>query len=180
MKDSTDAIRYARALEAALTGAPQLEKTAEELGSVAAALASDHETAQVLTNPGLEPALRDSLVNTIITAGKLSTPAAHFLRLLAERGHLGLLPEAAAALGRIRDRRMGIVEAEVTTATPIGEELASRTKQTLEKTTGCRVRLSFKTDPAIIGGMVARVGGTVFDGSVRARLDGMRAHLARS
>lgn len=179
MMDSTDAIRYARALAAALRSDIEIEKTTEELGAVAAILAADPRTADVLVNPGIDPALRDALVGTLIVSGALSAATGNFVKLLSQRGHLGLLPEAAAAMGRIRDRTTGIVEAEVTTASPVDEELAGRTRQTLEKATGQKVRLSFKIDPAIIGGMVARVGGTVFDGSVRARLAAMRAHLAR-
>src|SRR5437867_1350362 len=128
MKDRAAAIRYARALERALEDDAQLDRTAKELAVVSLILRKDADTAAV------------------------------FLKLLGDRGHLALLPDIAAAVGRIRDRRLGIVEAEITTAVPLNGDLTARTQETLEKTTGRKVRLAFKTDPALIGGMVAKVG----------------------
>jgi F-type H+-transporting ATPase subunit delta len=57
--------------------------------------------------------------------------------------------------------------------------LADRAKDTLERSTGRKVRLALRTDPSLIGGMVARVGSTIFDGSIRTRLEALRSHIAR-
>src|SRR5207247_9158096 len=120
------------------------------------------EPAAILVNPALQPSQRQALLGTIARAARLSDTTLRFLQLLGDRGHLALLPDVAAALGRIRDRRLGIVEAEVTTAVPLNGDLTARAQETLERTTGRKVRLAFKTDPALIGGMVAKVGSVVY------------------
>ena len=179
MNDRADAVRYARALEAALSGDTEVARAADDLAAVAAILAADRETMSVLLNPALSPANRKTLLDTIIASASLSEASAGFLRLMAERNHLRLLPLAAAALGRIKDRRMGIVEAVVTTASPLDPQQTEQVRTVLEKASGRKVRMTFRTDPAIIGGMVAKVGSEVFDGSVLKRLETMREQLTR-
>ena len=75
------------------------------------------------------------------------------------------------------DERSGIVAAEITTARPIPEELKKALHDTLASATGRTVRLTFATDEAIIGGLVARIGSTIFDGSVESNLERLAAGL---
>jgi F-type H+-transporting ATPase subunit delta len=78
----------------------------------------------------------------------------------------------------ILDERGGMVAAHVTTARPIPEELKSSLHETLAAATGRKVRLSFSTDESIIGGLVARIGSTIYDGSVQSQLDRLAAEMA--
>jgi F-type H+-transporting ATPase subunit delta len=71
----------------------------------------------------------------------------------------------------VLDERAGVVAANVITARPISEELKNSLHETLVAATGQKVRLSFTTDEKIIGGMVARIGSTIFDGSVQNQLE---------
>jgi F-type H+-transporting ATPase subunit delta len=180
MKDRAAAHRYARALETALAGEGDMAQAADDLAAVAKLMAADPAVASALINPGLAAASKQALLATIEKMAGLSKPAAGFLRLLDEHRSLHLLPEAAEAFARLRDRRAGIVEAEITTAAPLSAEAAERARQTLEKQTGRKIRLSLRTDPSLIGGMIAKVGSTVYDGSVLARLEALRGQIARS
>ena len=180
MKDRAAALRYARALEASLDGDAEVARAADELAAAARVLSDDPLIGEALAAPGVDAARRGALIDTLSRLAGFSIQTKGFLRLLAEQGRLGLLPLSAEMIGKIRDRRLGIVEAEVTTAAPLGPEMEERTRRTLEKTLGKTVRVALKTDPALIGGMVAKVGSTVYDGSVRTRLAALRGHLVRN
>jgi len=179
MKDRAAALRYARAFEGALDGDAEIARAAEELEAVTQVMASDPAVSVALVSPAFEPARKKALLDTLARTAGLSPKSRVFLNLLAEHGRLGLLPLVTAQVSRIRDRRLGIVEAEVTTAAPMNSNLAERAKDALERSTGRKVRLAVKTDPSLIGGMVARVGSTIFDASIRMRLEALRSRIAR-
>jgi F-type H+-transporting ATPase subunit delta len=88
------------------------------------------------------------------------------------------LREVAARYGHVLDERGGIVAATVTTARPVPEELRQQLHDTLIAATGRKVRLAFYTDETILGGMVARIGSTIFDGSVQNHLERLANELA--
>ena len=178
MKDRTAALRYARALEGAVDSVEDLNRAADGLAAAARVIAAVRRIGAAFENPALEAGRKKELIGTLSRMAGLSGKTDLLLKIMAEHGTLPLLPMVAEAAGLIRDRRLGIVEAEVTTAAPLSPEMTERTKQTLEKRTGRRIRLSLRTDPRIIGGMIARIGSTVYDGSVRRRLEALRSHLA--
>lgn len=179
MPDRAAATRYARALEGALEGDASVERAAEELSALAAIFAADPETAASLASPALGLDKKRALLETLAKALHLSPPISRLLDLLAQQARLPLLPEIAVAMGEVRDRRAGIVPAEVTTAVPMNGELAARTAAVLERVTGRKIRMTQRTDPALLGGMVAKVGSVVYDASVRTRLETMRSQLER-
>ena len=180
MKDLTAALRYARAVEASSDGLHELGKLAAQLDTVSGVFKADPVVAQTLASPRLPENRRSALLDTIVKSAGLSPKASNLLRILAQHQRLGLLPLVAEQVSRIHDRRAGIVEAEVTSAHPLSADDAEKARQTLERAAGTKVRLSLKTDPSLIGGIVARVGSTVYDGSIRTRLSALRAHLAGS
>jgi F-type H+-transporting ATPase subunit delta len=102
------------------------------------------------------------------------------LTLLAERDRLVLLPDLLASF---RDRLLehrNVVRAELTTTTPLDSSRAAAIEQQLARVTGRTVTLQTRTDPAIIGGIIARIGSTVYDGSVARQLEKMRARLVEN
>lgn len=179
MKDRAAAGRYARALEAALDGNADVERAAEDLASVTAVFSADPTSAAALSTPALGMDQRKALLETLVRSLRVTDKTARFLGILLQQERLSLVPEIATAMAAIRDRRLGIVEAEVTTAVPMSGDLTAQTKHMLEHATGRTVRLALKIDPALLGGIVARVGSTVYDGSLRTRLEAMRSQLAR-
>jgi F-type H+-transporting ATPase subunit delta len=113
----------------------------------------------------------------LVERTKLSPMVGKLLLLLAERDRLVLLPDLLAAF---RDRlldHLKIVRAEVTTAVPLAEDRADAVKRTLAHVTGREVVLETRVDPAIVGGVVARVGSTVYDASITTQLAKMKERL---
>jgi len=88
------------------------------------------------------------------------------------------LRDVAERFAQVLDERSGVVSASVTTAKPIPEDLKNQLRDTLAAATGRTVRVTFNTDEAIIGGVVARIGSTIFDGSVQNRLERLSDELA--
>lgn len=180
MKDIAASLRYARAVEASSDGLDELGALASQLEAVAQVMKADPVVADALASPGLPEDRRRALLDTLAKAARLSPKSLALLRILTQHGRMSLLPLVAQQVSRIHDRRSGIIEAEVVSASPLTPDVAEKTRQTLERAAGTKVRLSLRTDPSLIGGIVARVGSTVYDGSIRTRLSALRAHIAGS
>ena len=97
------------------------------------------------------------------------------MRRLARR--VGTLPSIAQVFHELREEKLGIVPAQVTTAQPLTEEMLTRTKQALQQLTGRRVRLETRVDPELLGGAVTRIGSTIYDGSLRSQLARLRREM---
>jgi F-type H+-transporting ATPase subunit delta len=102
---------------------------------------------------------------------------AKLLMLLAERDRFTLLPDMVAVYRERLLEYQQIVRAEVTTATPLPPERAAELEQRLSRATGRRVTMETRVDPSIIGGLVARIGSTVYDGSVSTQLEKLKDAL---
>jgi len=89
----------------------------------------------------------------------------------------GMLPEIEQAFSALLDARQGIAQASVTSAAELTAKERAEMDAALAKLTGKKVQAQFKTDPALIGGAVVRIGSTIYDGSVRAQLDRLRARM---
>jgi F-type H+-transporting ATPase subunit delta len=109
----------------------------------------------------------------------LAPDLGNFLRLLADNGRLGVLPEISVAYGALRAEAEGRVDVEVRSAAPIDEGTRGALKRALERRLNRSVELANVIDPSLIGGAVIRAGDLVIDGSVHGRLDGLAAALKR-
>jgi F-type H+-transporting ATPase subunit delta len=119
-------------------------------------------------------------VDQLLAQAGLLPVVGKLLLLLAERDRLVLLPDLIAAYQqRLLDYR-NVVRVEVTTALPLADAHAHQIEQSLARATGKTVQLSTRVDPNIVGGLVARVGSTVFDGSVTSQLQRMKRRLDQS
>jgi F-type H+-transporting ATPase subunit delta len=99
------------------------------------------------------------------------------LLLLAERDRLELFPDMLDIYRQRLMEHMNVIQAEITTAAPLAGDQAARLQERLARATGRTVTMTTKVDPAIIGGVVTRIGSTVYDGSVARRLAAMRQRL---
>lgn len=102
-----------------------------------------------------------------------------FLKVLVDKRRQDRVPAVAAHYAALLDRRMGRRHMDVTLARPLGEAAAQEVEARLSSAVGARVTARFLVDPSILGGVVIREGDTVYDGSVKRRLDGMRRALLR-
>jgi len=176
--NKTAATRYARALlDVAIKEKADLERIEQELADFAALLDAQPALKKVLLNPAV-PVPRKRAASVELTArAKLTPIVAKLLVLLAERDRLILIPDLLASYrDRLADYRK-IVRAEVTTATPLAPERIQQIQKSLAGVTGRSVTLSARVDPSIVGGIVARVGSVVYDGSVTGQLQKLRERL---
>jgi F-type H+-transporting ATPase subunit delta len=174
----TAAARYARALfDVALKEKADLSRAETELAEFLTLLDQDKTLSKALLNPAVPAPRKRSVVTALTARMRPQEVVGKLLALLAERDRLKLLPELIAAY---RDRVLGyqkVVRAEVVTTEPLAPERASRIERSLAQVTGRTVTLSARVDPSIIGGVVARVGDTVYDGSIARQLAKMRERL---
>jgi F-type H+-transporting ATPase subunit delta len=146
---------------------------------VAAARLSDPEATRLLASPAIPAEARERLLDRLL-GGAVSGPPRNLLALLVRRGRFELLPAVGAEFRRLYRLREGIVEATVTSAAPIDPAEIRVLEERLAATAGARVELSLKVDPALIGGLQVRLGDRLIDGSVRGRLERLRASLSAS
>jgi F-type H+-transporting ATPase subunit delta len=178
MTSRAAAARYARALlDVIIKEQGNPEEVEQELASIVDVITGHPDLQRALTNPAIPVTGKRGVIRELTGRIKLSPPLAKLLMLLAERDRLVLLPDLADVY---RDRLMEyrqVVRAEVTTAVPLSQDRAAQLERRLAELTGRRVTMTAKVDPALIGGIVTRIGSTVYDGSVATHLATMKQKL---
>lgn len=169
--------RYARALAAAVEDDAELDNVLNALGDFSAVYTENKDLSQVLENLALPPTTREAVFREVLDLVKGPDVVQRFLLTLHRRGRISEIGAVVSALGEIVDARLGRARAEVSLAAEIGPEERQRIKSGLEKYSGKTVLMETRIDPEILGGVIARLGGTVIDGSLRARLNRVRATL---
>jgi F-type H+-transporting ATPase subunit delta len=176
----TVARRYAQALADVVIERREEREVRSEIQSWASMIAENPQLKEVFANPTVAYDQKRTVLEALISRTRIKETTASFLRVLLRNQRLAQLPEIATRFGQILDERGGVVAAEITTARPISEELKKTLHETLASATGRTVRLTFATGENIIGGFVARIGSTIFDGSVENHLERLAAGLAGS
>ena len=177
MKNKTVVNRYARALLGLGLADGQYDLYGRELGELADALASLGEEAKALVSPGYPSGIRRRMLDLLLSLADLSPLTANFVRLLMDKGHLERLGEMAVAYNALVDAEKGLIRARLTSASHLSEAEIEAVRTSLSRFSGRRVELTFDQDPGLIGGVVARLGDLVIDGSVRAQLGRLAANL---
>jgi F-type H+-transporting ATPase subunit delta len=177
---STEVIsqRYARALMNLAGKDKDVDGVAAALDEVVTAIAGA-QLAPLLASDSVDNDAKSEVLKTVLA--KMGGPKvlSPFVRLLQQKRRLSLLPEIAIVFHRLADERLGRATADVTVADPMTSALQERLRKQIEKATGKSITLKVKVDPNILGGVVARVGSVVWNGSVRHHLDQVREQLLR-
>jgi F-type H+-transporting ATPase subunit delta len=168
---------YAKALFEVAVGTGRVEPTADELAAVARLFADHPDLGRVLTHPAVTPKAKREVTDQVATRLGLSAPVHKLLLLMAERDRLGLLAELQQDYRQRLMKHLEVVEAHVTTAVPLPADRAAAIASSLGAATGKRVTVQTGVDPAIMGGVVAKMGSTVIDGSVVRQLERLRKAL---
>jgi F-type H+-transporting ATPase subunit delta len=174
----TSANRYAKALfDVALAEKNDLAQIDRDLEAVVAMMHENPDLAAAAGRAGVTDAARVSLVEAVAGQMGLSAPVKKLLVLLADSRKLSLVPDLADSFRERLLNHKNIVRAEVTSAAPLSPEKIKALEDSLSKVTGKKVDLSVSVDPELLGGVVARIGSTVYDGSVKTQLERMRQQL---
>ena len=179
MNGRAAAARYARALfDVVLQERGDLEWAGRDLSSFAALVAENAALARVLTNPAIPAPRKRAVVEALLaSAGGTTRPVARLLLLLADHDRLTLAGEIADAYQQRLMDHLKLVRAELTTAVPMSADRVRALEKSLARATGRQVQLAARVDPSIVGGAITRMGGAVYDGSVRTQLRRLREAL---
>lgn len=172
--------RYARAV--ALLARPQgsLAAVTRDVAAFAQACRQAPGLAATLESPAFSLAERNKVLQTVLVRLGAQPMARNFLALVLEKGRIGAISGIATELIAIDDESVGRARAEVRSATPLDAVTVLELQAQLRTATGAReVVLQQQVDPSLIGGVVARVGDRVYDGSLRTQLQRLRLYLTQ-
>lgn len=170
--------RYATALADVAIGRGEAQEVRRELQDWSEMMQSNEQLLEVFRNPTIPYEQKRKVLSTLITRVRLRPTTANFLQVLLQNQRLADLIEVNKRFAHILDERSGMVSAEVTTARPVSQSAQDALRAKLTSMTGQNVRLNFTTDEELIGGIVTRIGSTIYDGSVRNQLQQVKERLA--
>jgi F-type H+-transporting ATPase subunit delta len=174
-QSTTAARRYAEAAFQLATRDDALDAYADGLDT-AAKLLGDRQLQAVLRNPARPLRERTKVVDTLL-AKRVPDPVQRLVGVLVERGRVDQVGSVAAEYRRLLNRERGIVEAVATSASPLTGDETIALQEKVARMTGRTVDLRVEIDESLIGGLTVRVGDTLYDASVRGRLERLRDRL---
>ena len=167
---------YARALFEAAQEADRVDAVAGDLAALAVAIEEVPELRAFLRNPQIEPTGKAAVLEQLATdADEL---VRNFVRLVAEKGRAGEIPEISADLDALVAQAQNRLAVELTTSYELSDDEARSIVKTIETASGRTVEATRSVDPSLIGGIVLQIGSHRADGSVRGRLERLRHELA--
>jgi F-type H+-transporting ATPase subunit delta len=172
-------MRYASALLAVLSDPAQAAAVDEFLQAISHAIDESTEFKSLLLNPAMLREDRLKVLQAIAREKGMPEPVMRFLAQIVDHNRAATLQSISELFHQEREKRIGIVPVEMTTASPLSGDLIQRSQNALEQLTGRKVRLNCQVDPTILGGAMTVVGSTVYDGSLRTQLNQLRRRMAQ-
>jgi F-type H+-transporting ATPase subunit delta len=172
--------RYANALADVVLSPDsgvQPPQAVEQLRAFDAVVASSPDLRSVLASPAIPVARKRAIIKELAAKMGFATVMRNFVLVVNDHRRAAALAQIVDAFETIIDARLGFVRAEVRSAVELDNDQQGELSGRLGQLAGAPVRIKFAVDPNLIGGVTARIGSTVYDGSVRGRLAGMRTRL---
>ena len=170
--------RYAAALADVVLKGGETEIVKSEIAQWATLIEANAELHDALSNPAIAHAQKEKVLESLIDRSRPSKTTANFLRVLLRNNRLTSISAISERFAVELEERSGVVSAEIVSARELPASERSELRSQLEKLTGKTVNMDFHIDENIIGGVVTRIGSTVYDGSVRTKLDNLKEQLA--
>ena len=171
-------LQYATALADIALEQGAADPVKKQLSDFGVAYAESAELRNVLANPSVELTTKHAVIEKLSARLGASRILRNFLFVVADHQRTHLLPEIQETFDSVIRQRQGVAEAEVSTAAELTAAQKATLQQTLERLTGKKIQAKYSLDPGLLGGAVVRIGDTIYDGSVRKRLNQMRARLS--
>lgn len=177
MSIETVARRYSTALADVVVASGESESVKAELAHWSELFSSNADLQTVFSNPAIVHAQKEKVLDGLIAKIKPQPATANFLKILLKNGRLTEIGEINERFDAVLQERSGVVTAEVTSARELPAGERTEFQNELVKLTGKNVEVNFTVDQNIIGGVVTRIGSTVYDGSVKTKLENLREEL---
>jgi F-type H+-transporting ATPase subunit delta len=171
--------RYAKAIFDIGAAQDGLDKMGADLRTLANAMKTSAELQSLLSNPAIRKADRRKIIDALLQRIGVVTTTRNTVYLLLDKERLQSLPAISRELDAMIEAKAGRVAAEVTSAKPLDPSQLSQITATLEKLSGKKVSVTTRQDAELLGGVVAKVGDTVYDGSLRTQLRTLRDELSK-
>ncbi|MCH5276476.1 MAG: F0F1 ATP synthase subunit delta [Desulfovibrionaceae bacterium] len=173
--------RYASALFALgrESGMADMERYGAALNALGEAVEQSRPLADLFRNPVLTVDEKKKVALSLLEAAGGGPVERRFVELLADKGRLSLLSAIAADYSALLDEAKDLRRGVLTTAVELDDARRAAIKTQLESQTGRKLELAYTVDPAILGGLVLKIGDTVLDASLRAQLDNLRESIKR-
>lgn len=171
-------LQYANALADIAIAQGAAEEVKQQLGGFGALYAESADLRNFLASPAVTRQAKHRVIDKLLTRIGGSKILRNFLFVVADHQRTHVLPEMIAAFQEVMRERQGITEAQISSAVALNALQKAEMEFTLERLTGKRVEAKFSLEPGLLGGAVVRVGDTVYDGSLRSRLNELRTRLA--
>src|SRR5258708_6535645 len=178
---SAVATRYAQALVDVVMAAGSTlsgPKALSELRSIAELISGSVDLRNALLSPAVSPSRKRAVASKLTGPMSIHPQIRNFLFVVIDHRRVHELSSMVEAFEVLLDERLGYIRADVSSAHPLSEGEQASIETQLSRLSGKKARPRFTTDPALVGGIVARLGSTVYDGSVRGQLERLRAKLA--
>lgn len=179
MSSGSLARRYAKALMEIGVENKSYERIGQDVESLSKAILSSKELSGLLTNPLFPRSEREKIVLSILDRIGASKTVINFCRLLLDRERMNVIPDISRALNSMIDELSGQVSADVLTAKPLSPAQQDELIKTLEEISGKKIQINIQEDHSLLGGVIAKVGDLVYDGSLRTQLQELRRSLAK-
>ena len=171
-------LQYANALADLALEQGAAEPAARQLESFGAAYAQSAELRTFLTSPAVSVEAKHAVIEKINARLGANKIIRNFLFVIADHRRTALIPEIITAFRQVLRQRQGIAEAEISSAVELSAAEKKELLATLARLTGKKIEPKYSLAPALLGGAVVRIGDTIYDGSLRSRLNQMRVRLA--
>lgn len=166
--------RYARAFFEVAGEEDNYEKYYSELGSFSSVVEESEGLRDFLANPVFDQEAKKAVAEKVLERIDISGMTANFLKLLVDKRRIGILSDVEGCYRELMDDTLKKVRANVKTAYPLSAKLSKNIKGSLEGLTGREVDMTIEKDPVLLGGIVVRIGDTIYDGSIKTQLDNIK------
>jgi F-type H+-transporting ATPase subunit delta len=171
-------LQYANAMADIALAQGAAEPAGKQLQQFGAAYAESAELRTSLASPAVSIEAKHGVIEKLAARLGASKIIRNFLFVLTDHRRTHLIPEVIAAFHEVIRQRQGVAEAEVSSAVELSAAQKKEMAATLTRLTGKKIEAKYALDPALLGGAVVRIGDTIYDGSLRSRLNEMRKWLA--
>ena len=173
------ASRYARALvDVILEHHVDGDAARQQLRAFVDAIHESLQLRRVWESPAITPEKKRAVLDAIAAKIGAVKPVRNFMAVIIDHRRIGMLDDIVRVFERELDARLGFAVVEVSSARPLSAQEQREVESRVERMTGKKIRASYVSNPELLGGVVVRVGDTIYDGSVRGQLEKMRQELS--